>query len=98
MKDFHSLLHKKKMRIMIAEKMDMYQCEHPSSSKDRQKKLEWASALKQDQLQKEEKESQQPATADFERMIDERSTSQQAQTASQQQQPRQIIREYKIPH
>uniref|UniRef100_A0A915HMY8 Uncharacterized protein n=1 Tax=Romanomermis culicivorax TaxID=13658 RepID=A0A915HMY8_ROMCU len=61
---------------------------HPSNSKDWQKKLEWASTLKRDQLQKEEIESQQPASADSERMIDEQSTSQQAEMASNQKQLR----------
>uniref|UniRef100_A0A915IWU6 Uncharacterized protein n=1 Tax=Romanomermis culicivorax TaxID=13658 RepID=A0A915IWU6_ROMCU len=61
---------------------------HPSDSKDRQKKLKWASALKRDQLQKEEIESQQPLTTDSERMIDEPTTSQQAKMASNQQQQR----------
>uniref|UniRef100_A0A915HJB7 Uncharacterized protein n=1 Tax=Romanomermis culicivorax TaxID=13658 RepID=A0A915HJB7_ROMCU len=60
--------------------------EHPSDSKDPQKKIEWASALKRDQLQKEEIESQQPPTADSERMIEEPTTSQQAEMASIQQQ------------
>uniref|UniRef100_A0A915KYG5 Uncharacterized protein n=1 Tax=Romanomermis culicivorax TaxID=13658 RepID=A0A915KYG5_ROMCU len=78
-----------------------YQREHPNDSKDRQKKLEWASALKGEQLKKDEtdkKEGQQSETADSERMVDERIMSQQAKTAHKQQQPRGIVREYKIPH
>uniref|UniRef100_A0A915KWS0 Uncharacterized protein n=1 Tax=Romanomermis culicivorax TaxID=13658 RepID=A0A915KWS0_ROMCU len=41
--------------------------EHPSDSKDREKRIEWASALKCDQLRKEESESQQLPTADSEK-------------------------------
>uniref|UniRef100_A0A915K043 Uncharacterized protein n=1 Tax=Romanomermis culicivorax TaxID=13658 RepID=A0A915K043_ROMCU len=55
-----------------------YPREHPSDSKDRQKRIEWASALKRDQLPKEELEGQQPPTADSEQMIDEPTRSQQA--------------------
>uniref|UniRef100_A0A915IZT0 Uncharacterized protein n=1 Tax=Romanomermis culicivorax TaxID=13658 RepID=A0A915IZT0_ROMCU len=86
------------MMIMIAKKIDMYQHEHPSNLKDWQKKLEWASALKRDQLGKELIESQQPARADSKRMIDELSTSEHAKMASNQQQQRRIVREYKIPN
>uniref|UniRef100_A0A915HG02 Uncharacterized protein n=1 Tax=Romanomermis culicivorax TaxID=13658 RepID=A0A915HG02_ROMCU len=75
-----------------------YQCEQPSDSKDRQKKIQWASALKCDQLQKEEIESQQSSMADSEKINDEPTTSQQAEMASIQQQQRRTIREYKIPH
>uniref|UniRef100_A0A915IJ74 Uncharacterized protein n=1 Tax=Romanomermis culicivorax TaxID=13658 RepID=A0A915IJ74_ROMCU len=64
----------------------MYQCERLSDSEDRQKKIEWASTLKRDQLQKEELESQQPTTADSEKMMDELTTWQQAQVARVQQQ------------
>uniref|UniRef100_A0A915IDV0 Uncharacterized protein n=1 Tax=Romanomermis culicivorax TaxID=13658 RepID=A0A915IDV0_ROMCU len=64
------------------------QPEHPSNSKDWQKKIEWASTLKGDQLQNEELESQQPLTADSERMIEEPITLRQAQMASVQQQQR----------
>uniref|UniRef100_A0A915J3S5 Uncharacterized protein n=1 Tax=Romanomermis culicivorax TaxID=13658 RepID=A0A915J3S5_ROMCU len=70
--------------IMIAKNIDTH--EHLSDSKDWQKKIEWASTLKCDQLQKEEIESQQPPTADSERMVDEPTTSQQAEMASVQQQ------------
>uniref|UniRef100_A0A915JHG1 Uncharacterized protein n=1 Tax=Romanomermis culicivorax TaxID=13658 RepID=A0A915JHG1_ROMCU len=56
-------------------------------SKDRQKKIEWASALKRDQLRKEELEGKQPPTADSDRMIDELTTSQQAEVAIVQQKP-----------
>uniref|UniRef100_A0A915KTB3 Uncharacterized protein n=1 Tax=Romanomermis culicivorax TaxID=13658 RepID=A0A915KTB3_ROMCU len=76
----HSLPHEEKMIITIAEKIDMGVCIEQMP--------EEASALKRDELQKEEKESQQPATADSERMIDEPSTSQQAEMASEQQQQR----------
>uniref|UniRef100_A0A915HLY2 Uncharacterized protein n=1 Tax=Romanomermis culicivorax TaxID=13658 RepID=A0A915HLY2_ROMCU len=65
-----------------------YQPEHPSDSTDRQKKIEWANALKGDQLQKEEIESQQPPKADSEKKVDEPTTSQQAEMASVQQQQR----------
>uniref|UniRef100_A0A915JC30 Uncharacterized protein n=1 Tax=Romanomermis culicivorax TaxID=13658 RepID=A0A915JC30_ROMCU len=64
----------------------MYQRERLSDSEDRQKKIEWASTLKRDQLQKEELESQQPTRADSEKMMDELTTSQQAQVARVQQQ------------
>uniref|UniRef100_A0A915HT66 Uncharacterized protein n=1 Tax=Romanomermis culicivorax TaxID=13658 RepID=A0A915HT66_ROMCU len=78
-----------------------YEREHPSDSKDKQKKLEWASALKRDQLKKDktdEKESQQPPTADSERMIDEPTKLQQAETTDEQKQIKRIVREYEIPH
>uniref|UniRef100_A0A915LDB9 Uncharacterized protein n=1 Tax=Romanomermis culicivorax TaxID=13658 RepID=A0A915LDB9_ROMCU len=64
-----------------------YWREHPSNSKDRQKKIEWAGALKQDQLRKEDLEGKQPPTADSDRMIDELTTSQQAEVAIVQQKP-----------
>uniref|UniRef100_A0A915LCM8 Uncharacterized protein n=1 Tax=Romanomermis culicivorax TaxID=13658 RepID=A0A915LCM8_ROMCU len=60
--------------------------EHPSDSKDHQKRIEWARALKRDQLRKEELESQQPLTADSEKMIDEPTTLQQAEMVCIQQQ------------
>uniref|UniRef100_A0A915JDT2 Uncharacterized protein n=1 Tax=Romanomermis culicivorax TaxID=13658 RepID=A0A915JDT2_ROMCU len=64
----------------------MYQRERLSDSEARQKKIKWASTLKHDQLQKEELESQQPPTADSEKMMDEPTTSQQAEVARVQQQ------------
>uniref|UniRef100_A0A915K4Z7 Uncharacterized protein n=1 Tax=Romanomermis culicivorax TaxID=13658 RepID=A0A915K4Z7_ROMCU len=75
-----------------------YRREHPSNSKDCQKKIEWASALKRDQLRKEALESQQPPTADSERMINEPTMLQQAGVATVQQKPQQIVQEYKIRH
>uniref|UniRef100_A0A915JSX8 Uncharacterized protein n=1 Tax=Romanomermis culicivorax TaxID=13658 RepID=A0A915JSX8_ROMCU len=80
---------------------ETYQQEHPSDSKDRQKKLEWASTLKREQLKKDEtdkKESLQSAMTDSERMVDKPTTSQQAEMANEQQQPRRIVREYNVPH
>uniref|UniRef100_A0A915HI61 Uncharacterized protein n=1 Tax=Romanomermis culicivorax TaxID=13658 RepID=A0A915HI61_ROMCU len=73
-----------------------YRREHSSDSKDCQTKVEWVSALKQDQLRKKELEGQQPPTADSEEMIDEPTTSQQAEEATDQQKPQRIMREYKI--
>uniref|UniRef100_A0A915I8J8 Uncharacterized protein n=1 Tax=Romanomermis culicivorax TaxID=13658 RepID=A0A915I8J8_ROMCU len=72
--------------------------EHPSHSKDRQKRIGWASTLKRDQLRKEELEGQQPPTADSEQMMDKPTTSQQAEVASDQQKPQRIVGEYKIPY
>uniref|UniRef100_A0A915JG60 Uncharacterized protein n=1 Tax=Romanomermis culicivorax TaxID=13658 RepID=A0A915JG60_ROMCU len=72
-----------------------YRREHPSDSKDRQKRIKWASTLKRDQLQKEELEGQQPPTADSEKMMDEPTTSQQAEVASDQQKPQGIAYDYK---
>uniref|UniRef100_A0A915JN15 Uncharacterized protein n=1 Tax=Romanomermis culicivorax TaxID=13658 RepID=A0A915JN15_ROMCU len=79
--DLHSLLHEKKVRITTTENIVMeqptkyhherdFRREHPSDSKDCQKRIEWASALKCDQLPKEELKGQQPPTADSEQMID----------------------------
>uniref|UniRef100_A0A915KVT7 Uncharacterized protein n=1 Tax=Romanomermis culicivorax TaxID=13658 RepID=A0A915KVT7_ROMCU len=68
-----------------------YRREHPSNSKDHQKRIEWASALKCDQLRKEELEGQLPSTADPEQMMDEPMTLQQAEVASEQQKPQRII-------
>uniref|UniRef100_A0A915KBK4 Uncharacterized protein n=1 Tax=Romanomermis culicivorax TaxID=13658 RepID=A0A915KBK4_ROMCU len=83
-----------KMKIMIVKRINMvnmhrmndqesittrgYECEHPKDSRDIQKKLEWVSALKWDQLKKyiiKAKESQQPPMADSEEMLDEPTTS-----------------------
>uniref|UniRef100_A0A915J1F1 Uncharacterized protein n=1 Tax=Romanomermis culicivorax TaxID=13658 RepID=A0A915J1F1_ROMCU len=72
--------------------------EHPSESKDRQKRFEWASALKRDQLRKEQLEGQQPSTTGSEPMFDEPTTSQQAGVAGEQQKPQRTVREYKIPY
>uniref|UniRef100_A0A915L2M0 Uncharacterized protein n=1 Tax=Romanomermis culicivorax TaxID=13658 RepID=A0A915L2M0_ROMCU len=65
---------------------------------DHNYRIEWASALKRDQLKKEELEGQQPPMAGSEPMIDEPSTSQQAEIASEQQKPQRTVREYKIPY
>uniref|UniRef100_A0A915KM80 Uncharacterized protein n=1 Tax=Romanomermis culicivorax TaxID=13658 RepID=A0A915KM80_ROMCU len=64
-----------------------YPHEHPSDSKDRQKRIEWASALKQDQLRKKELKIQQPPTADSEKIIDELTMLQQEEVANVQQKP-----------
>uniref|UniRef100_A0A915JY85 Uncharacterized protein n=1 Tax=Romanomermis culicivorax TaxID=13658 RepID=A0A915JY85_ROMCU len=61
-------------------------CENiPAIRKDRQKKIEWDSALKHDQLRKKALESQQPPMADSEKMIDEPTTSQQMEVTRVQQ-------------
>uniref|UniRef100_A0A915L012 Uncharacterized protein n=1 Tax=Romanomermis culicivorax TaxID=13658 RepID=A0A915L012_ROMCU len=96
--DLHGLQHERKVTITIAKNIITehlrkyhhdrdYQREHPSDSKDRQKRIEWASALKRDQLRKEELEGQQPPMADSEKMIDQLTMSQQAEVASIQQKP-----------
>uniref|UniRef100_A0A915KS89 Uncharacterized protein n=1 Tax=Romanomermis culicivorax TaxID=13658 RepID=A0A915KS89_ROMCU len=72
-------------------------CTKTNHSKDHQKRIQLASALKRDQLRKEELEGQQPPMADSEQMMEEPTTSQQAEVASEQQKPQGIVREYKIP-
>uniref|UniRef100_A0A915HJ95 Uncharacterized protein n=1 Tax=Romanomermis culicivorax TaxID=13658 RepID=A0A915HJ95_ROMCU len=56
--------------------MSRFARRHANDSKDRLKRIQWASALKRDQLPKEELEGQQPPMADSEKMMDEPTTSQ----------------------
>uniref|UniRef100_A0A915L5B9 Uncharacterized protein n=1 Tax=Romanomermis culicivorax TaxID=13658 RepID=A0A915L5B9_ROMCU len=95
------------MTIMIVENIDMVNTRRTNDLEnftviatigENILRIEWASALKGNQLKKEELESQQPPTAGSEPMIDEPTMSQQAEMASEQQKPQGTVREYKIPY